>query len=76
MAKIQSNQSDVFFSVAQLRYLETLYPQVAMTPSNSEADMRHYFGKQEVIATVRRKTRGLHANSTTNSTGDIPSPAG
>lgn len=67
--------NDVFFSVAQLQYLETLYPHVVMNATSSEQAMRHYFGQQAVVESVRRRTRGLNAQTIQNRTGDIPSPA-
>lgn len=65
---------DVFFSVAQLSYLEALYPPTVLSASNSEAQMRHYFGQQAVLDSIRRRTRGLNAKSHEPSTGRIPSP--
>ena len=65
-------QDDVFFTVAQLQYLESLFPHVAHSASASEATMRHYFGQQSVVDAVRNKTRGL--NGRTISTGNIPTP--
>ena len=44
MSKPHNRTEDVFFSVAQLQYLETLFPQVVYGPSAPEAAMRHFFG--------------------------------
>lgn len=67
-----SKQQDVFFSVAQLKYLESLFPHTVLGHTASESAMRHYFGQQEVLQAVRRKTRGLNGLSD----NDVPSPAG
>jgi len=70
-----NHDDDVFFSASQLQYLEHLFPQVVLGPNSTEEAMRHYFGQQAVLEAVRRKTRGLNANTTNNQTGDIPSPS-
>ena len=61
---------DVFFTVAQLHYLETIFPHVVLGPNASESAMRHYFGQQAVIEAIRNRTRGLNARNI--SAGDIP----
>lgn len=66
---------DVFFSPAQLHYLESLYPYTVLNPANSEAQMRYYFGQQSVLDSIRRRTRGLNAKSYEPSTGRIPPPS-
>lgn len=48
MSKTKSRTDEVFFTVAQLQYLETLFPQVVYGPSAQEAAMRHFFGQQAV----------------------------
>ena len=57
MSKPNNRTDDVFFSVAQLQYLETLFPQVVYGPTAPESAMRHFFGQQAVIeaAQVRAK---------------------
>jgi hypothetical protein len=70
-----SHDDDVFFSASQLQYLEHMFPHVVLGPTSTEEAMRHYFGQQAVLEAVRRKTRGLNANTTNNRTGDIPSPS-
>jgi len=70
-----SHDDDVFFSASQLQYLEHLFPQVVLGPNSTEEAMRHYFGQQAVLEAVRRRTRGLNANTIQNRTGDIPSPS-
>lgn len=73
---MSTKQADVFFSVAQLQYLETLFPQVVLGPSATEEAMRHYFGQQAVLLAVRTRTRGLNGTSKARDTESIPSPAG
>lgn len=73
---MSNKQADVFFSVAQLQYLETLFPQVVFSPSASVEAMRHYFGQQDVVQAVRRRTRGLNGTTNARDTESIPSPAG
>lgn len=53
-------KSDVVFTVDQLKYLESIYPQQIHSPASSEAAMRYYFGTQAVLETVRSKTRGIN----------------
>lgn len=67
------NTENVTFTYQQLQWLESLYPQVVMGPGHDENQMRHYFGQQSVMRSIRDKTRGLkphnprHANP-----NDIP----
>jgi len=63
MSKQKSRTDDVFFSAAQLQYLETLFPQVVYGSTTPEATMRHFFGQQAVIEAVRNRTRGLVART-------------
>ena len=74
MSKPQNRTEDVFFTVAQLQYLETLFPQVVYGPTAPEAAMRHFFGQQAVIEAVRNRTRGLNARTIPVGAGEIPSP--
>ena len=74
MSKPNNRTDDVFFSVAQLQYLETLFPQVVYGPNAPEAAMRHFFGQQAVIEAVRNRTRGLNARTIPVGAGEIPSP--
>ena len=74
MSKPKPRTDDVFFSVAQLQYLETLFPQVVYGPSAPEAAMRHFFGQQAVIEAVRNRTRGLNARTIHVGAGEIPPP--
>ena len=74
MSKPQNRTDDVFFYVAQLQYLETLFPQVVYGPTAQEAAMRHFFGQQAVIEAVRNRTRGLNARTIPVGAGEIPSP--
>ncbi len=74
MSKPQNRTDDVFFSAAQLQYLETLFPQVVYGPTAPEAAMRHFFGQQAVIDAVRNRTRGLNARTIPVGAGEIPSP--
>lgn len=74
MSKPNNRTDDVFFSVAQLQYLETLFPQVVYGPTAPEAAMRHFFGQQAVIEAVRNRTRGLSARTIPIGAGGIPSP--
>ena len=74
MSKPQNRTDDVFFYVAQLQYLETLFPQVVYGPTAPEAAMRHFFGQQAVIEAVRNRTRGLNARTIPAGAGEIPSP--
>ena len=74
MSKPQNRTDDVFFSVAQLQYLETIFPQVVYGPTSPEAAMRHFFGQQAVIEAVRNRTRGLNARTLPVGAGEIPSP--
>lgn len=55
----------VTFNKAQLSYLESMYPAQVFSAGNTADQMRHYFGQQEVLALVRKFTRG-------NSSDDIP----
>jgi len=66
------SNTEVFFSPAQLQYLETLFPAVVLGPTASDASMRFFFGQQSVVKAVRERTRGLNAK--TASVGDIPMP--
>lgn len=74
MSKPNNRTDDVFFSVAQLQYLETLFPQVVYGPTSTEVAMRHFFGQQSVIEAVRNRTRGLNARTIPVGAGEIPSP--
>ena len=74
MSKPTNRADDVFFSVAQLQYLETLFPQVVYGPTAPEAAMRHFFGQQAVIEAVRNRTRGLNARTIHVGAGEIPPP--
>ena len=74
MSKPNNRTDDVFFSVAQLQYLETLFPQVVYGPTAPEAAMRHFFGQQAVIEAVRNRTRGLNARIIHVGAGEIPPP--
>lgn len=74
MSKPNNRTDDVFFSVAQLQYLESLFPQVVYGPTAQEAAMRHFFGQQAVIEAVRNRTRGLNARTIPVGAGEIPSP--
>ena len=74
MSKPQNRTDDVFFYVAQLQYLETLFPPVVYGPTAPEAAMRHFFGQQAVIEAVRNRTRGLNARTIPVGAGEIPSP--
>lgn len=74
MANISNRKEDVHFSTAQLKYLEALYPQTVYGAGASEAAMRHYFGQQAVIESVRSKTRGLSANVLPSDPHGIPTP--
>ncbi len=74
MSKPHNRTEDVFFTVAQLQYLETLFPQVVYGPTAPEAAMRHFFGQQAVIEAVRNRTRGLNARTIPVGAGEIPSP--
>ena len=74
MSKPQNRTDDVFFSVAQLQYLETLFPQVVYGPTAPESAMRHFFGQQAGIEAVRNRTRGLNARTIPVGAGEIPSP--
>ena len=74
MTKPHNRTEDVFFTVAQLQYLETLFPQVVYGPTAPEAAMRHFFGQQAVIEAVRNRTRGLNARTIPVGAGEIPSP--
>jgi len=74
MSKPNNRTDDVFFSVAQLQYLETLFPQVVYGPTAPEAAMRHFFGQQAVIEAIRSRTRGLNARTIPVGAGEIPSP--
>lgn len=75
MAQPKRNDADVFFSASQLMYLENLFPHVVLGATSTESSMRHYFGQQAVIAEVRRRTRGLNAQTIKHQTGDIPPPS-
>lgn len=74
MSKPNNRTDDVFFSVAQLQYLETLFPQVVYGPTAPESAMRHFFGQQAVIEAVRNRTRGLNARTIHVGAGEIPPP--
>ena len=76
MTQNKRPNDDVFFSVAQLQFLESLYPQIVLNSNCTEAAMRHYFGQQDVISSIRRRTRGLNAITPKRNPDDIPSPAG
>lgn len=74
MSKSQPRTDDVFFTVAQLNYLETLFPHVVLGATASESAMRHYFGQQAVIEAVRSRTRGLNARTVRVGADSIPTP--
>ena len=74
MSKPNNRTDDVFFSVAQLQYLETVFPAVVYHHNSTEAAMRHYFGQQAVIDAVRKRTRGLNAKTIPVGAGEIPPP--
>jgi len=74
LGKAMTKHTDtVFFSLAQLQYLESLFPALVLGPSTPEAALRHHFGTQDVLSAIRRKTRGLNGRT---ETADIPSPQG
>lgn len=54
----RDTEGNVAFSHEQLKYLEGLFPHVVHGPNSSEALMRQYFGQQDVMDAIRRKTRG------------------
>jgi len=66
--------AEVFFTEAQLRYLEAVYPAVVMGCTAPEAALRQYFGQQAVLDTVRRKTRGISKQTLHINPDDIPPP--
>jgi hypothetical protein len=81
MAQPKPDFSTVSFTVAQLQYLEHVFPDRVFYPNSSETEMRHYFGTRAVVEAVRSKTRGLNGRIETNtskrgggSPQDIPTP--
>lgn len=69
-----SAQDTVFFSPAQLQYLEQQFPEIVHGPSASEATIRQYFGQRSVLHVVRSKTRGLNPSIIQVGQNDIPTP--
>lgn len=61
------SNSQVTFTHEQVQYLEGIFPHVVHGPSSSEALMRQYFGQQDVMEAIRRKTRGIAVHN-------IPTP--
>lgn len=81
MAQPKPDFSAVSFTVAQLQYLEHLFPERLFYPNSSENEMRHYFGTRAVVDAVRSRTRGLNGRIETNTSKrgsgdckDIPTP--
>lgn len=71
----KTNQPDeVFFTPAQMRYLEDNFPHVVLPPTATEATMRYYFGQQSVLESVRRKLRGVSTRTIQVGINDIPAP--
>ena len=69
-----SAQDTVFFSPAQLQYLEEQFPEIVHGPNATEAAMRQYFGQRSVLHVVRSKTRGLNPAIVQVGQNDIPAP--
>lgn len=50
-------EQKVYFSRAQLEVLDKLFPEVVMHPNNSEAELRQYFGRRQVVAWVKSRVK-------------------
>lgn len=75
MSRPVDRSNEVFFTPAQLGYLEQLFPAVVLGSTTTEAAMRHYFGQQAVLTAVRNRTRGIQPRTFNPSPDDIPTPA-
>jgi hypothetical protein len=50
-------KDQIFFSKAQVAYLESIYPERIMRADTSEAEVRQYFGAREVIMFIKSRIR-------------------
>lgn len=50
-------KDSIFFSKAQVAYLESIYPERVLRHDTSESEVRQYFGIREVIAFIKSKVR-------------------
>lgn len=50
-------EKGVYFSKAQLAYLESIYPTRVLRHDTSESEVRHYFGTQEVLTFIKSRVR-------------------
>ena len=48
---------EVSFNKMQLEYIQHLFPVLVFPHTTSEAELRAYFGKQEVVAAIAKRTR-------------------
>lgn len=61
---------DVTFTEQQMRYLEHLFPTQHFGPDATENALRHYHGQQQVLHSIRNRTRGNFR--TPSNTHDLP----
>lgn len=47
---------EVTFTKQQLAYLETQFPEIWMSGTESDAQLRHYAGQRSVVLHIRSKT--------------------
>lgn len=71
-------QGNIYFTEQQLSYLETMFPQVVMPCSATEAQLRTYFGQQSVVQAVRDRTQSFKLKEARGNRGNpadsIPAP--
>lgn len=65
---------EVFFSPAQLEYLNNMFRPVVMPPEATEAAMRYYFGQQSVLFAIKHRVRGASPAIVQENPCDIPAP--
>lgn len=67
---------EVTFTNDQLKAIEAQYPQRVLSPTTAEAYVRQYFGQQDVVEFIRRRTRGMSPKQFRESRrdDDIPTP--
>ena len=58
MQQTAGPKEEVQFHPAQLKYLERVFPSVALAPETSEAMLRHYNGQQSVIKFIATRVKG------------------
>lgn len=54
-------KQEVQFTAAQMRWLESQFPERVLPCTEPESALREYFGERKVLLSIRRRVQDAHA---------------